>query len=86
MVTRAITDSHTVAHIYEQRYGRSIGVVPYGAEAPKDTTTQTLERGRLGFLLLSCALFLREYREVSSPSLVLARFVAHKVRRDGEQP
>jgi glycosyltransferase involved in cell wall biosynthesis len=44
MAHRAITDSHTVAHIYEQRYGRSIGVVPYGAEAPKDTTTQTLER------------------------------------------
>jgi hypothetical protein len=30
---RAITDSHAVAHIYEQRYRRAIGVVPYGAEA-----------------------------------------------------
>src|SRR6478752_205568 len=44
MAHRAITDSHTVAHIYEQRYGRSIGVVPYGAEAPAETTTQTLEK------------------------------------------
>jgi glycosyltransferase involved in cell wall biosynthesis len=44
MAHRAITDSHTVAQIYEQRYGRSIGVVPYGAEAPPDTTTQTLKR------------------------------------------
>jgi glycosyltransferase involved in cell wall biosynthesis len=44
MAHRAITDSHAVAHIYEQRYGRSIGVVPYGAEAPADTGTSTLER------------------------------------------
>ena len=35
LATRAITDSHAVAHIYEQRYGRSIGVVPYGAEVPR---------------------------------------------------
>jgi glycosyltransferase involved in cell wall biosynthesis len=44
MAHRAITDSHAVAQIYEQRYGRSIGVVPYGAEAPEDTTTQTLDK------------------------------------------
>jgi glycosyltransferase involved in cell wall biosynthesis len=44
MAHRAITDSHVVAHIYEQRYGRAIGVVPYGAEAPANTGTQTLER------------------------------------------
>ncbi len=35
MATRAITDSHAVAAIYEQRYGRAIGVVPYGAELPR---------------------------------------------------
>ena len=34
MATRAITDSHAVAAIYERRYGREIGVVPYGAELP----------------------------------------------------
>ena len=44
MANRAITDSHAVAHIYEERYGRAIGVVPYGAEAPEQTTTQTLRR------------------------------------------
>src|SRR4051812_49604865 len=44
MAHRAITDSHAVAHIYEQRYGRAIGVGPDGAEAPKETTTQTLTR------------------------------------------
>ena len=35
MATRAITDSHAVAGLYEQRYGREIGVVPYGAEVPE---------------------------------------------------
>lgn len=44
MAHQAITDSHAVAYIYEQRYGRSIGVVPYGAEAPADTGTSALER------------------------------------------
>jgi glycosyltransferase involved in cell wall biosynthesis len=44
MAHRAITDSHAVAYIYERRYGRSIGVVPYGAEAPAETHTQTLSR------------------------------------------
>jgi len=29
---RTITDSHAVAGVYEQRYGRRIGVVPYGVE------------------------------------------------------
>src|SRR2546423_1382321 len=44
MAHRAITDSHAVARIYEERYGRPIGVVPYGAEAPEQTTTRALER------------------------------------------
>jgi glycosyltransferase involved in cell wall biosynthesis len=44
MATRAITDSHAVAAIYEQRYGRSIGVVPYGAEVPERRATDVLER------------------------------------------
>ena len=30
----AITDSHAVADIFERRYGRRIGVVPYGVEDP----------------------------------------------------
>jgi len=44
MATRAITDSYAVAHIFEQRFGKQIGVVPYGAEAPPDTGQGTLER------------------------------------------
>src|SRR5215210_1431671 len=43
LATRAITDSHAVARIFEQRYGKRIGVVPYGAEAPPDTGTGALE-------------------------------------------
>jgi hypothetical protein len=44
MAHRAITDSYAVAHIYEQRYGRHIGVVPYGAEVPKTVRSDVLDR------------------------------------------
>jgi len=44
MATRAITDSHAVAGLYEQRYGREIGVVPYGAEVPEQHDSDVLER------------------------------------------
>ncbi len=47
MATRAITDSHAVAAIYEQRHGRQIGVVPYGAEVPRRRETDVLERFEL---------------------------------------
>ena len=30
----ALTDSHAVAEVFEQRYGQRIGVVPYGVEDP----------------------------------------------------
>jgi len=36
LATRAITDSYAVARIYESRYDREIGVVPYGAEQPSE--------------------------------------------------
>jgi glycosyltransferase involved in cell wall biosynthesis len=39
-----LTDSHAVADIYEHRYGRRIGVVPYGVEDPGHPGTGTLER------------------------------------------
>ena len=42
MATRAITDSHAVAALYEQRYGREIGVVPYGAEVPERDDSDVL--------------------------------------------
>ena len=40
---RAITDSHVVADVYEHRYGRRIGVVPYGVEDPGWGGAGTLE-------------------------------------------
>ncbi len=40
---RAITDSHAVADVYEHRYGRRIGVVPYGVEDPGHDGRHTLE-------------------------------------------
>ncbi len=39
-----ITDSHVVADVYERRYGRRIGVVPYGVEDPGHGGTDTLDR------------------------------------------
>jgi glycosyltransferase involved in cell wall biosynthesis len=44
MAHRAITDSYAVAHIYERRYGRHIGVVPYGAEIPSEARSDVLDR------------------------------------------
>ena len=41
---RAITDSHAVADVYEHRYGRRIGVVPYGVEDPGWDGEGTLQR------------------------------------------
>jgi glycosyltransferase involved in cell wall biosynthesis len=41
---RAITDSHAVAGVFERRFGKRIGVVPYGARAPEFDGTATLER------------------------------------------
>ena len=40
----ALTDSHVVADIFEERYGRRIGVVPYGVEDPGHEGTETLDR------------------------------------------
>src|SRR6201999_1405799 len=37
----AITDSHAVADIFERRYGKRIGVVPYGVSDPGDDGTET---------------------------------------------
>ena len=40
----ALTDSHAVADVFEQRYGQRIGVVPYGVEDPHEAPVGTLER------------------------------------------
>jgi glycosyltransferase involved in cell wall biosynthesis len=41
---RAITDSNVVADVFERRYGRRIGVIPYGVDNPGHRGTGTLER------------------------------------------
>ena len=41
---QSFTDSHAVADIFQRRYGKRIGVVPYGVEDPGHDGTGTLER------------------------------------------
>ena len=72
MATRAITDSHAVAHIFEQRFGKRIGVVPYGAEAPPDTGTDTLER--LGLEPRRYILFVGRLEPENNPHLLVEAF------------
>src|SRR5918997_4433975 len=69
MATKAITDSHAVAHIYEQRYGRSIGVVPYGAEVPEHTEAGVLER--LGLEPRRYVLFVGRLEPENNPHLLV---------------
>jgi glycosyltransferase involved in cell wall biosynthesis len=69
MADRAITDSYAVAHVYERRYGRSIGVVPYGAEAPADTGTDTLDR--LGLEPRRYVLFVGRLEPENNPHLLV---------------
>jgi glycosyltransferase involved in cell wall biosynthesis len=69
MATRAITDSHAVAHIFQQRFGKQIGVVPYGAEAPPDTGTETVER--LGLEPRRYVLFVGRLEPENNPHLLV---------------
>ncbi len=41
---QAFTDSHAVAEIFQRRYRKRIGVVPYGVDDPGHDGTETLER------------------------------------------
>ena len=69
MATRAITDSHAVASIYERRYGREIGVVPYGAELPDATGSDVLER--LGLEPRRYVLFVGRLEPENNPHLLV---------------
>jgi len=42
--TIAVTDSESVADLYEQRFGRRLLAIPYGASVPDPGTTDTLDR------------------------------------------
>ena len=69
MATRAITDSHAVAAIYERRYARSIGVVPYGAELPAHHDSDVLER--LGLEPRRYVLFVGRLEPENNPHLLV---------------
>lgn len=69
MATRAITDSHAVAHIFESTFRRRIGVVPYGAEGPPETGTATLDR--LGLEPRKYVLFVGRLEPENNPHLLV---------------
>ena len=66
---RTITDSHAVADVYEHRYGRRIGVVPYGVEDPGWDGTGTLER--LGLEPRKYVLFVGRLEPENNPHLLV---------------
>ena len=81
MATRAITDSYAVAHIFESTFGKRIGVVPYGAEAPPETGTETLDR--LGLEPRKYVLFVGRLEPENNPHLLVeawARIPTEKTR------
>jgi glycosyltransferase involved in cell wall biosynthesis len=81
MATRAITDSHAVAHIFEESFGERIGVVPYGAEGPPETGTETLDR--LGVEPRKYVLFVGRLEPENNPHLLVeawARIPTEKTR------
>jgi glycosyltransferase involved in cell wall biosynthesis len=69
MAHRAITDSFAVARIYEQRYGRQIGVVPYGAEVPSETGSGVLDE--LGLEPRRYVLFVGRLEPENNPHLLV---------------
>ena len=77
----ALTDSHVVADIFEQRYGRRIGVVPYGVEDPGHVGTGTLER--LGLEPRKYVLFVGRLEPENNPHVLVdavARIPAERAR------
>ena len=79
--TRAITDSYAVAHIFEQRFGKQIGVVPYGAELPPDTGTETLDR--LGLEPRRYVLFVGRLEPENNPHVLVKAFSEIPSERTG---
>ena len=68
----ALTDSHAVAEIFEQRYRRRIGVVPYGVEDPGQPSTGTLER--LGLQARRYVLFVGRLEPENNPHVLVEAF------------
>jgi glycosyltransferase involved in cell wall biosynthesis len=81
LATRAITDSYAVARIYESRYDREIGVVPYGAEQPSEVRSDVL--ARLGLEPRRYVLFVGRLEPENNPHLLVeawARIPSSKTR------
>ena len=71
----ALTDSHVVAEIFRQRYGRQIGVIPYGVEMeppPAPGGTPTLDR--LGLEPRKYVLFVGRLEPENNPHLLVEAF------------
>jgi glycosyltransferase involved in cell wall biosynthesis len=68
----ALTDSHAVADVFEQRYGERIGVVPYGVEDPGHHGTETLER--LGLEPGKYILFVGRLEPENNPHVLVEAF------------
>jgi glycosyltransferase involved in cell wall biosynthesis len=75
---RAITDSHAVADIYARRYGKRIGVVPYGVRDPGYEGVETLER--LGLEPRRYILFVGRLEPENNPHLLVEAF--SRISRD----
>jgi len=68
----ALTDSHAVADVFEQRYGQRIGVVPYGVEDPHEAPVGTLER--LGLEPRRYILFVGRLEPENNPHVLVEAF------------
>src|SRR5947209_16162289 len=69
---QTLTDSHAVADIFERRYGRRIGVVPYGVQDPGHAGTEALER--LGLEPRKYILFVGRLEPENNPHLLVEAF------------
>jgi glycosyltransferase involved in cell wall biosynthesis len=68
----ALTDSHAVAEIFEQRYAQRIGVVPYGVEDPGHTGTEALDA--LGLEPRKYVLFVGRLEPENNPHVLVDAF------------
>jgi len=72
---RALTDSHAVAEIFEQRYGRRIGVIPYGVDDPGDSDPPSIETlERLGLKPREYILFVGRLEPENNPHVLVDAF------------
>lgn len=69
---RVITDNHVVAEIFERRYGRRIGVIPYGVESPRYGGSGAL--GEFGLKPREYILFVGRLEPENNPHMLVEAF------------